>query len=189
MTRRKGVAAVPRAGAVSVLGSLCILGLLEGCSRSEPVEPPPLGEVEVVLSGFDSLRVQLEDGAGEVTSRDGVLIARASLTEWRVVGDLDRDGRLDALVVARSTGGGSGTFVDLMHLVLVDAGDASSAWGWAGAVPLGDRVRVRALTEADGRVELHLTEHGPDDPLCCPSVDTVRTFDLRDGVLAPAALP
>jgi hypothetical protein len=145
--------------------------------------------VEVVLPGFDSVRVRLAEGAGEAMGSEGVRVARAALTEWRVVDDLDGDGRTDALVVGWSSGGGSGTFVELVHFVLRDRRGAPSAWEWQGSLPLGDRVRVRAMTMTDGVVELHLTEHGPDDPMCCPTREAVRSYRVVDGRLLGGDLP
>ena len=152
-----------------------------GCGGDAPQGPPSLDGAALVLADFDSLRIQLTDGSGEARDSDGVLLSRAALTEWRVVRDLDDDGQLDALVVAWSSGGGSGTFMELAHLVL-DEGDVPH-WIWRGSIALGDRVRIRAMTESSGRVELHVTRHGPDDPMCCPTVDASLGFEVVGGRL------
>ena len=94
------------------------------CAEPAPVPPPRLDDADLVIPGFDSLRVHLVDGAGEVIGPDGVPVVRAGLTEWRLVDDLDGDGRTDAVVVGWSSGGGSGTFVELVHFVLDDDGVA-----------------------------------------------------------------
>jgi hypothetical protein len=54
---------------------------------------------------------------------------------------------------------------------------------------LGDRVRVQSLTVERGTgppaIRATLVVHGPDDPLCCPTRLTVRSFVWRDGALVP----
>ncbi len=79
------------------------------------------------------------------------------------------------VVVAR---GGSGTF---RELALFESTPGSAAWQWQRAVALGDRVRVRAMTLDDHTAELHLTEHGPDDAMCCPTEQVVRRFRVTPG--------
>ncbi len=171
-----------RAG--SVLGALCAAGCGAPDTAEMPADPS-LDDAEVVLAGFDSIRVRMIDGTGEVTGDDGSVTVRAGLTDWRLLDDIDGDGVLDGLAVAWSSGGGSGTFMELVHFALIRQGRASGRWVWHGAVPLGDRVRVRAMTRTDAVVELHVTEHGPDDPLCCPTAEAVRLFEMREGVLRP----
>lgn len=156
------------------------------CSAPEAGELPSPDGAEIVLPEFDSLRVRLVEGAGEVFGPDGVLVARVGLTEWQMIDDLDGDGRTDAVIAGWSSGGGSGTFVELMHFILGDDDSSDVVWVWRGSVPLGDRVRIRAMTVTGRRIELHLTEHGADDPLCCPTVDVVRGFEVTDGVLRAA---
>ena len=172
-----------RAG--SVLGALCAAGCGAPDTSDMPADPS-LDEAEVVLAGFDSIRVRMIAGTGEVAGDDGSVRVRAGLTDWRLLDDVDGDGALDALVVVWSSGGGSGTFMELVHFALVRQGRESGRWVWRGAVPLGDRVRIRAMTRTDAAVELHVTEHGPDDPLCCPTVEAVRVFEMHEGVLRPA---
>jgi hypothetical protein len=155
-----------------------------GCA--EPTPPPRVGDVDVVLPGFDSLRVRLVDGSGEVRGSDDVVVARVGLTDFRVVDDLDGDGLTDAVVIGWSSGGGSGTFIELMHFVAHGDRVSDVVWTWAGSVLLGDRVRVRALAATGDRIEVHTTEHGENDPLCCPTVDVLRVYGVSDGILREA---
>jgi hypothetical protein len=156
------------------------------CSAPETTELPILHGAEIVLPVFDSLRVRLVDGAGEVFGPDDVLVARVGLTEWQMIDDFDGDGRTDAVVAGWSSGGGSGTFVELMHFVLRGDENSDVVWVWSGAVPLGDRVQVRGLSTTDRGIEAQLTVHGTEDPLCCPTVDVVRQYEISDGILREA---
>jgi hypothetical protein len=43
---------------------------------------------------------------------------------------------------------------------------------------LGDRVKVKSITIEDSIILVHMTSHGPDDPLCCPTMDVTRAYVL-----------
>lgn len=137
--------------------------------------PPDLADAGVRLPAFDSVEVQMAAGEGALTAADGTVTVRAGLTDWRGVQDLDGDGDLEAVAVVWSSGGGTGLFMDLAAFDLNRNG-----WVWRGSVPLGDRTRVRVFALDGDVVLLHMTEHGPDDPSCCPSVATERRFRLVD---------
>jgi hypothetical protein len=174
----------PRAGALSA----CVLVFALGCSRPEPV-PPSLEAAELILPAFDSTRLSLVDGVGEARADDGTLLVEGGVTEWRAIGDFDADGSQDALVVAWSSGGGTGTFMDLVLFAerpsREASGGAPTAWLWQASEPLGDRVRVRALTVDRDLVEVRLTRHAPDDPMCCPTERAELHFRLMGGTLVP----
>lgn len=143
-------------------------GAFNACIGSEL---PTLDDVTLVLPGFDSLEVELHDRTGEVRADDGALLVRAGLTDWVAFQDTDGDEVPEAIAVVWSSGGGTGTFHEL---AVFDR--ARTRWRWRGSAALGDRVRVRVLALEGDRVSLHLTEHGPDDPACCPTVHTIRDF-------------
>jgi len=152
------------------------------CGGGPTSELPPLEEAEIALDGFAVTISPDTVGIWEGRSSDGAMLVRVGLTEWRVIGDLDDDGTTDALAVLWTSGGGSGTFMELASFQLDStAGPREVRWLRSGAVSLGDRVRIRAMTESSGTVDLHVTRHGPDDPMCCPTVDTVLSFEVVDG--------
>jgi len=148
-----------------------------------------LDATELVVPAFDSARLSLVDGVGEVRAPDGTLLVEGGVTEWRATGDFDADGTQEALVVTWSSGGGTGTFMDLALFVERAAGDtpdaAGTMWAWQASEPLGDRVRVRALTVDRDRVEVRVTRHGPDDPMCCPTERASLAFRIHGGTLVP----
>jgi hypothetical protein len=171
----------PRASA------FCALLLTAACGARDSALPP-LESAALVLPGFDSAVVALTDGAGERRDGSGTLVAEAGLTDWRAVGDFDVDGSTEAIVVVWSSGGGSGTFMDLALFTMEPGGWMSEAsWRWRASRPLGDRVRVRALTVDGTLVEVHLTRHGPDDAMCCPTEQAVLRFRAEKGRLEELA--
>ena len=148
----------------------CLAVLLCACGEAAP--PPSLQDAQIVFTGFDSVTMELRRGEGEAVEGD-MVVARGGITDWVIEGDPDGDESTEALAVAWVSGGGGGTF---MELALFELTPGSGAWRWQGAVALGDRVRVRAMTLDDDTAELHLTEHGPDDAMCCPTERVVRRF-------------
>jgi hypothetical protein len=93
-------------------------------------------------------------------------------------GDLNGDGVDDAAVILASSGGGSGTFITL-EAVINDAGTPKDV----ASASLGDRVQINSVVIAGGKITVDMITHGPDDPLCCPSVKTTRTFELQSDTL------
>lgn len=108
----------------------------------------------------------------------------AALIPYLIVhGDLDGDGRADALVFLQTTGGGSGAF---LHLAAVlDRPEGPRA---LPAQAIGDRAEVEALAVDHGRVVLDAVVAGPNDALCCPSQRERRTFEVAGGELRQIGL-
>ena len=88
-------------------------------------------------------------------------------------------GQPGAAVILASSGGGSGTFFDLYA---VDAAAKTIA-----RVSLGNRIVLNALTFGpNGRIVVAMVAHAPADPLCCPTSQQTRQYELRDGALVLA---
>ncbi|MDM8531299.1 META domain-containing protein [Anaerolineales bacterium HSG25] len=99
-----------------------------------------------------------------------------TLTDNIAYGELN--GQPSAVAVLYSSGGGSGTFGSLA--VMVDQDGVATNITNAN---LGDRVKINSLTVADNQVTIDMVQAGPDDPMCCPSQQVIKTFALQDGVL------
>jgi hypothetical protein len=93
-------------------------------------------------------------------------------------GDLNGDGLGDAVAILTSNYGGSGSFYELTALV-----NQGAAMEQANSVELGDRVEIKGLKVEAGAVVVDMLAHGPDDPMCCPTMKTTRRFRLKDGLL------
>jgi len=89
-----------------------------------------------------------------------------------------------AAIVVQSSLGGSGTFYELALL-------SRRAEGWVNTdtVLLGDRVKVRAVAIEGNVVTADLLTHAPGEPLCCPTAETRRRFEIRGGRLAAGDAP
>ena len=94
-------------------------------------------------------------------------------------GDLDGDQADEAVVALARDSGGSGVFVYLA-VVRESRGKPENT----ATLSLGDRVRVTALSIDDGKILAELVEHGPNDPMCCPTSEVHREWTLQDGELS-----
>ena len=95
-----------------------------------------------------------------------------------VNGDITGNGVDEAVVLLATNMGGSGVF---FHLAVVR--NHGGAPEHIGMIPLGDRVKVESLDVVDGTIVANLTEHGPGDPMCCPTRAVHREWELQDGKL------
>jgi hypothetical protein len=161
-----------------VLG-IAVLAVAAGCGDGTPAPLPDLASTTYVFPAFDSLSVQMTDGEG-VVDRDGVTLLRAGVTDWVLQDDIDEDGTPEAIVVVWSSGGGGGTYYDVALLELAEGAEGEPHWAWRGSTTLGDRVRVRALTLASDVLGVHLTRHGPDDEMCCPTEEVELHLRVGD---------
>ena len=92
------------------------------------------------------------------------------------IGDLGGDAGEEAVVALAHNAGGSGVF---MYLAVMrdDRGKLVNT----ATISLGDRARVTALSIAEGHLLADLVEHGPNDPMCCPTQAVRREWRFDDG--------
>ncbi len=95
-----------------------------------------------------------------------------TLTEWIAYGQLN--GREAAAVILVTDPGGSGTFYDLA--VVVEQGGQPVN---VATTSLGDRVQVNSLTIENNEIVVDMITQGPDDPMCCPTQQVVRSYVLE----------
>jgi hypothetical protein len=147
--------------------------------------PPPAETMEV--PGFDGIPFRTEwSASGTAVLAQGRYVEPAApksasqvvitLSDKRAKGVVD--GRETAAAVLVSSGGGSGTFYDLVLLVRGPEG-----WKHTDTALLGDRVKVHSVTLAGREVAVDLTEQGPDDPMCCPTHRRTKRYLVQDGRL------
>ena len=98
-----------------------------------------------------------------------------TLTDFVAFGDLDGNGIDDAAVILVTTGGGSGAFYDLAA-VLNEQGQPRHV----DTASLGDRVVIQALSVESGEIMVPMVAHGEDDPLCCPTMQVTRRYELDE---------
>ncbi|MEO1254260.1 MAG: CHAT domain-containing protein, partial [Bacteroidota bacterium] len=87
-----------------------------------------------------------------------------NIGEIKGIGDLNSDGKLDAIITLEENGGGSGIYVNLVA-VINENGEPKPV----SIFTLGDRKYVNSLDIQNGKIEIQYITHGEGDPLCCPS--------------------
>ena len=133
-------------------------------------------EYHLPLLGDEDTAIRLVDGMGTLVYGEGATerVHVGLIDDRAAFGDLDGDGIADAAVVAYVNSGGSGTFIYLIAVL-----DRDGAPVQAAHALLGDRVRPQSLTIQGGEIQVEALAHGPEDPMCCPSVIDTRAFVLR----------
>ncbi|MBM3136080.1 MAG: hypothetical protein FJZ89_12535, partial [Chloroflexi bacterium] len=89
-------------------------------------------------------------------------------------GDLNGDGVGDAAVVLVASGGGSGTFISL-EAVINDKGMPKHV----ATASLGDRTRLKSIAIKAGEIVVTTLTHGPNDPMCCPTIEGTQKYKLQ----------
>ncbi len=154
-----------------------------------PWEADPTSPSAAPALTRDALRnAEYQHYEERVRLKNGLLVRKVSWSDhvseaWQLhdpiaFGDLDSDGVEDAVVVLSYTGGGSGTFYNLLA-VLNDNGAPAHVASYS----IGDRIRLNALAIAAGVITVKMTAHDSDDAACCPTQDTVATFRLNGNAL------
>jgi uncharacterized membrane protein len=159
-----------------------VLTFLLACSGATPASAPTLEQLRnATYQAVLDEPVTLQDGVYQgppftVTSASHptVTLVESPMASGDVTGnELD-----DAVVLLATNMGGSGVF---FHLAVVR--NHGGAPDHIGMIPLGDRVKVESLDVVDGTIVANITEHGPGDPMCCPTRTVYREWALQDGRL------
>ncbi len=151
---------------------------------TEPAVTSPSAE-ELTLADFsngeiycpESQRtVQLADGKYEGGSGADYLYAQ--LLPQAAFGDINGDGKEDAVLLLAENMGGSGTFVSLIAMVASDDGFTQ-----APALPVDDRPLINTLTLDGNTIILDASIHGVNDLAASPSMKVVEQYRLLQGKL------
>jgi heat shock protein HslJ len=94
------------------------------------------------------------------------------ITPYVAYGQLD--GQQAAAVILVTDPGGSGTFYDLAVVVEQGGQPVNIA-----TTSLGDRVQVNSLAIAGNEIVVDMITQGPEDPMCCPTQNVVKTYALQ----------
>jgi len=174
-----GLAMIPRDGVASIITGDKLL----------PVrEPEAAGEETgidfdriIFLSGWTkSGKIRFTNGeyreAAAPGSASGIVVR---LTDKRATGALN--GNRAAAVVLATEPGGSGSFYDLALIYKRPEG-----WVNVDSILLGDRVKVQGIEIKGDEILVNMTVHGQGEGMCCPTVQVIKHFEVRDDRLVSA---
>lgn len=157
----------------------------EPASATDPVSQPEtstpapdyvsrIRNAEYQLGFMDVPRVvQLTDGRFEQGSSGGEDYVSVIVTDFTARGDLDGDGFDEYAAMIAEDYGGTGTFVFLAVFA-----DVNGKPVFQTSVFVDDRPQVNELSIGSGEVFMDATVHRKDEPLCCPTMKTVRHYRL-----------
>jgi len=94
------------------------------------------------------------------------------------LGDLNNDGKDDAGVILDGTCGGSGSFRELAITI-----NQNGKPYYLTSKDLGDRVIIKSMTIESGVITLDMVVHGPEDGMCCPSLEKSFKYKLSGNQL------
>ena len=119
-------------------------------------------------------RVALVDGRYERRYPEGASELYVSIdSEKPIFGDLDNDGINEAASIAYWSGGGSGTWRELVILKNKDGYPI-----FVTSKDLGGGTIINSLTVDSGVITLDMNIHGPEDAMCCPTLKKVAQYKL-----------
>lgn len=144
-----------------------------------PDEAAEIRNAHYELGAADTLQVvKFTDGKFEQGIPGSDNFMSIALTDFIAVGDLDEDGRDEIAALVSENYGGTGVFVFLAIYVNRDGTPTFQA-----STIVDDRPQLNELSVENGEIFLDAVIHGTDDPMCCPTLKTVRHYRLIDNQL------
>jgi hypothetical protein len=143
-------------------------------TRSESIR-----NAQYQLGLIDSLQVvQLTDGKFEQGTTGGADTISVLMTDFIASGDLDGDGSDETAVLVSENYGGTGVFV-----FLAVYSDVNGTPTFLTSAIVDDRPQLNSISIEDNEVFLDATIHGPDEPMCCPTLRSTRHYRLINNQL------
>lgn len=138
--------------------------------------PETFNNITIHSGVIPSGTVTLTDGRYE---NDTDMIISVLDTSKMQYGDLNGDGKDEAILLLHSNTGGSGTFTEL---VVASAAD-NQVFDIATTL-LGDRVTIYSVVVTDtDKILVDMLTQGPNDPFCCPTSRVNAEFALKGDTL------
>lgn len=137
-----------------------------------------LKNAEVQITGVSDTNktrtIKLTDGkfqsASDISAPDYVSVG---MSDQVAFGDLNGDGAPDAAIIIGENYGGSGDFVSVVAML-----NQNGQPVFASAAGIGDRPKVNSLAIQDGEIIADTVIQGPNDPACCPTQPSKRSYRL-----------
>ena len=126
---------------------------------------------------FDGESTTLVNGKAEATDAAVGLVTETELLDERAYGDLNGDGKPDAVVLLSQSGGGSGTFVYAAAFVSGPVGYKGS-----NAIFLGDRIAPQSISLSNNVATVKFLDRKPDESFAAePTISVTKQFIYTQG--------
>jgi PBP1b-binding outer membrane lipoprotein LpoB len=146
-------------------------------TASDQVEEIRNGQYQ--LGASDTLQtVQLTDGKFEQGTPGSDDFISIQVTEFVAIGDLTADGTEEVAALISENYGGTGVFVFLTIYSKVNG-----TWTFQTSNMVDDRPLLQELSIANNEIFLDAVIHGTDEPMCCPTLHTMRHYRFVDNLL------
>ncbi|MGE5377538.1 MAG: Gmad2 immunoglobulin-like domain-containing protein [Bacteroidota bacterium] len=122
--------------------------------------------------------VQLVDGAFTEGKPGDANYLEVRVKDDIAIGDLTGDGTNEAAAIVSEYHGGSGVFVFLA--VFSEENDQAA---FQTSIFVDDRPKIGGIKIEDNEIRLLATVHRLDEPICCPTLETVRHYRLINNQL------
>ena len=162
-----------------ILLAVCLALVLPVLSYAQD-EPPQISQQHLENATYPT-------EVGDISLNDGTFVQEigdgASSTTWLLgesaFGELDGDNVDDAVTILIQDTAGTGTFY---YLYAMRNNDGSPEY--IADLFLGDRIDLNSLEIIDNSIVIDYVRSGPNDPLCCPTMQVVETYQIS-AVLEP----
>jgi hypothetical protein len=147
-----------------------------------PTQTPPLAGLTpkqiknslYELGATDTPRVvQLVDGSYTEGQPGDSTYLKVEVSDFFALGDLTADGVNEAAVIVSEYHSGSGVYV---FLAVYSEQDGEPVF--TTSVYVDDRPKIGGLEIKNNEIRLGATVHRLDEPMCCPTLETVRHYRL-----------
>jgi len=144
-----------------------------------PDEAAQIRNARYELGAVNTLQVvKFTDGKFEQGLPGSDNFMSIALTDFIAIGDLDEDGTAEIAALVSENYGGTGVFVFLAVYADIDG-----VLTFQTSIIVDDRPQLNALSIENSEIFLDAVIHGTDDPMCCPTLKTMRHYRLVDNQL------
>jgi immunoglobulin-like protein involved in spore germination len=148
-------------------------------SPAVPEEAKEILNGQYQLGATDALKVvQLTDGKFEQGTQGGTDSISVAVSDFMAVGDLNADSTDEVAALVSENYGGTGVFVFLAVYA-----NENGTLTFQNSTMVDDRPQLKALSIEKGEIFLDTVIHGPDEPMCCPTLRTTRHYRFADNQL------
>lgn len=148
-------------------------------SPTVPEEAKKILNGQYQLGATDALQVvQLKDGKFEQGTQGAADSISVAVSDFMAVGDLNSDGTNEVAALISENYGGTGVFVFLAVYA-----NENGTLTFQNSTMVDDRPQLKALSIKNSEIFLEAVIHGPDEPMCCPTLRTTRHYRFADNQL------